>query len=121
MQTKHILDIKLTARRYGKWAREGVGINYPAIQPFLRKSTPDHGIPMLDDETAMRVHDATLVMRKVTPETFNVFMLRYVSNLSVNDVCQKMGIKDTLYRQYHFAALESIKLLLSQNKCIFLA
>lgn len=40
MQTKHILDIKLTARRYGKWAREGVGINYPAIQPFYANPRP---------------------------------------------------------------------------------
>ena len=40
MQTKHILDIKLTARRYGKWAREGEGINYPSIQPFYAKQRP---------------------------------------------------------------------------------
>ena len=41
---------------------------------------------MLDDETAMRIHDATLIMRNVTPELYQVFMLRYVSNLSQGDV-----------------------------------
>lgn len=121
MQTKHILDIKLTARRYGKWAREGEGINYPSIQPFLRKATPDNGIPMLDDETAMRIHDATLVMRKVTPELFQVFMLQYVSNLSQGEVGREMGVSVSTVKFYLYAAHQSLKLLLTQNKCIFLA
>ncbi|EOX4860628.1 RNA polymerase subunit sigma-70 [Haemophilus influenzae] len=121
MQTKHILDIKLTARRYGKWAREGVGINYPAIQPFLRKATPDHGILMLDDETAMRIHDATLIMRNVTPELYQVFMLRYVSNLSQGNVGREMGVSVPTIKSYLYAAHQSLKLLLTQNKCIFLA
>ena len=121
MQTKHILDIKLTARRYGKWAREGEGINYPSIQPFLRKATLDHGIPMLDDETAMRIHDATLIMRNVTPELYQVFMLRYVSNLSQGDVGREMRVSVPTIKSYLYAAHQSLKLLLTQNKCIFLA
>ena len=115
-------SIKTTAKRYGKWCNEGNGIGFPVIQPFLREAgCAQYGIPILDDETAMKVHDCTITMRKVTPELYQVFMFKFVSGKTVNQICQEMQIKDTVYKQYLFAALQSLKLLLTQNKCIFLA
>lgn len=115
-------SIKVTAKRYGKWCNEGNGIGYPAIQPFLREAKmAQYGVPILDDKTAMKVHDCTLIMRKVTPELYQVFMLRFVARKSSANICREMEIKDTLYRQYLFAALQSLKLLMTESKCFFLA
>ncbi|XGW43027.1 hypothetical protein ACDK41_09870 [Haemophilus influenzae] len=48
-------------------------------------------------------------------------MLRYVSNLSQGDVGREMRVSVPTIKSYLYAAHQSLKLLLTQNKCIFLA
>ncbi|MGY6772125.1 antiterminator Q family protein [Gallibacterium sp. ZY190522] len=118
----HITDnIKLIAKRYGKWANEGNGLGYPSIEPFLREAKrKQYGIPMLDDETAMQINHYSLIMRSVTPELYQVFMLRFVSMRSINQICKEMSVSPTTCKSYLYAALQSLKLLLTSNCCIFI-
>ncbi|AOF53682.1 hypothetical protein BKG91_11670 [Rodentibacter caecimuris] len=116
-------DIKTIAKRYGIWANTRTGTEYPSIQPFMREvgySNRHQGEPLSDD-AAMIVHDCTLKMRAVTPDLYNVFMHRYVSGLEPAQVCKEMKIGSKTYKCYIYAALQSLKLLLTENKCIFLA
>lgn len=116
-------DIKTIAKKYGRWANTRIGTEYPSIQPFMREidySDRYQGTPLSDD-VAMIVHDCTLKMRSVTPELYQSFMLRYVSRLETKQICQIMGVKDTTYKRNIYAALQSLKLLLTENKCTFIA
>lgn len=115
-------DIHTTAIRYGKWANEGHGLGYPAIEPFLKEAEKwHHGIPVLDDDTALKINACTIKMRAVTPELFQAFMLRFVSGKSINKICQEMDVSDGTVKKYIYAALQSLKLLLTENQCIFIA
>lgn len=115
-------DIYTTAKRYGKWANEGHGLGYPAIQPFLKEAGKKHyGIPVLDDDTALKINACTIKMRAVTPELYQVFMLRFVSRKSLSTICQEMDISDSTAKKYLYAALQSLKLLLTENRCVFIA
>ncbi|MCQ9124342.1 antiterminator Q family protein [Rodentibacter caecimuris] len=118
-----VTDIYHFGEKYGAWARSDDNIGYPAIQPFMKEAEKksDPSVEPFDDDTGMFVHDCLLKMRRITPEHFDIFMYKFVSRLGVQQICEKLDISDTTYKRNIYAALSSLKLLVTEDKCIFLA
>ncbi|MCQ9122908.1 antiterminator Q family protein [Rodentibacter caecimuris] len=116
-------NIEALSISYGRWCRANPNISYPSMQPFLREATPEDRYPVipLSDEMGMLIHDKLLVMRKVSPLLFEVFMRKYVSKQEVKRILFELDIKEDFYKKHLLAAKQSLLLMLSENKCIFLA
>ena len=118
-----VTDMYHLGEKYGAWAHQIEHVGFPAIQPFMKEAekTSLSRVEPFDDETGMFVHDCLLVMKKVSPHLFEIFMYKYVSALSINQIQKKLDISNTTYKRDIYAALQSLKMMVCENKCIFLA
>ncbi|MCR1838440.1 RNA polymerase subunit sigma-70 [Pasteurella caecimuris] len=123
MRSRCFTNIEALSVSYGRWSRANPNISYPSMQPFLREATYADRYPSmpLSDEMGMLIHDKLLIMRKVSPLLFEVFMRKYVSKQEVKRILLDLDIGETYYRTYLYAAKQSLLLMLSESKCIFLA
>lgn len=116
----NVEDLSLS---YGKWSNANPNLSYPAMQPFLREASIEDKYPVIEmgDELGMLIHDKLLIMRKVSPLLFEVFMKRFVSGQNPYRIYTDLGFSDQTYKKYIFAAKQSLWMMLSENKCIFIA
>lgn len=123
MRSRCFTNIEALSVSYGRWSRANPNISYPSMQPFMREATYADRYPSmpLSDEIGMLIHDKLLIMSKVSPLLFEVFMRKYVSKQEVKEILFELDIKEDFYKKHLFAAKQSLLLMLSENKCIFLA
>lgn len=123
MRSRCFTNIEDLSVSYGRWSRANPNISYPSMQPFMREATSADRYPSmpLSDEMGMLIHDKLLIMRKVSPLLFEVFMRRFVSDQAPYEIRTDLDFSDVSYKKYLFAAKQSLLLMLSESKCIFLA
>ncbi|OOF39077.1 hypothetical protein BKK47_07560 [Rodentibacter mrazii] len=108
---------------YGQWSRDNPGTAYPSMQPFMREASFEDRYKVLpmNDELGMTIHEKLLIMQKISPLLFEVFMRKYVGREKPIKIQIAMNIARDSYKRYLFAAKQSLLLMLSENQCIFLA
>ncbi|POY44083.1 hypothetical protein C3007_07125 [Avibacterium gallinarum] len=128
-------DIKKVCTQWGYWATPRLGTEYPCLSVSIptpideskRRADP------ISEPLAEEIERCVLVMRKTTPELYDLFMATYAYRLPLyneydhNRALVRMGIlerfeiKKTRYFEQMKIAETALKLMLSKNKCIFLA
>lgn len=128
-------NFKKTCHQWGYWATPRIGTEYPSITPSIPmpkdmlcgKSDP------ISEDLAMEMERCVLVMRKVTPDLYDLFMATYAYRAPVRNeydqhktlvrkgICETFNISETTYKKFLYTAETSLKLMLSQNLCIFTA
>jgi len=121
--------------QWGYWATPRLGTEYPSLSvsipvPPVMKSKR---VVPIKDELAMEIDRCVCVMKKVTPELYDLFMATYAYRLPVYDLRNKykvvtqrgiltrFGVSKAHYFNLMRVAETSLKLMLSQNQCIMLA
>lgn len=104
MSFKHIFE------QWGKWASPRLSMDYPCVTVSIPVPQVSSGIRTMSDDLAMRIHECVVVMRKVNPRIYDVFMMTYAyrmpqSNeydarglLARQGICEVLGIGEKTYR-----------------------
>ncbi|MDH2927921.1 antiterminator Q family protein [Lonepinella koalarum] len=129
------MSFKDVCIQWGYWATPRLGTEYPSLSvsipvPPVMKSKR---VVPIKDELAMEIDRCVCVMKKVTPELYDLFMATYAYRLPVYDLRNKykvvtqrgiltrFGVSKAHYFNLMRVAETSLKLMLSQNQCIMLA
>lgn len=128
-------DIKKICTQWGYWATPRLGTEYPSISisiPIPIDESRRRILP-ISEALAEKIDECVLVMRKVTPELYDLFMATYAYRLPIYTeldrdrvpvrigLLERFGICKAQYFNQIKIAETSLKLMLSQNKCVFLA
>ncbi|QEH22041.1 hypothetical protein [Histophilus somni] len=128
-------DFKKKCRQWGYWATPRIGTEYPSISPSIPVPQDKYcgKVDPINEDLAMEFERCVLIMQKVTRELYDVFMVTYVYRLPLRNeydkrrilirkgICETLDISETTYKKYLYTAETSLKLMLSQNRCIFVA
>ncbi|QDJ13807.1 hypothetical protein CEP45_08170 [Mergibacter septicus] len=128
-------DIKKICTQWGYWATPRLGTEYPCLSVSI-PVPPDESkrrVDPISELLAEEIERCVLVMRKITPELYELFMATYAYRLPVYTeydrnrvpvrigILERFGISKAQYFNQIKIAEVSLKLMLSQNKCLFLA
>ncbi|MEE6042043.1 hypothetical protein ACVND7_11400 [Avibacterium paragallinarum] len=128
-------DIKKVCTQWGYWATPRLGTEYPCLSVSI-PIPPDESkrrVDPISEPLAEEIERCVLVMRKTTPELYDLFMVTYAYRLPLYTeydrnrvpvrvgILERFGIKKTRYFEQMKIAETALKLMLSKNKCIFLA
>ncbi|VGM95181.1 Uncharacterised protein [uncultured Avibacterium sp.] len=128
-------DIKKVCTQWGYWATPRLGTEYPCLSVSIpapideskRRADP------ISEPLAEEIERCVLVMRKTTPELYDLFMATYAYRLPLyneydrNRALVRMGILERfgISKAHYFNQIKiaeiSLKLMLSKERCIFLA
>ncbi|WKS98754.1 antiterminator Q family protein [Gallibacterium salpingitidis] len=128
-------DIKKICTQWGYWATPRLGTEYPSISISIPIPIDEskRRICQISDDLALQIEQCLLVMSKVTPDLYDLFMATYAYRLPLHTefdrdyipvkigLLERFGISKAQYFIQIRIAETSLKLMLSQNKCIFLA
>ncbi|WKT00514.1 antiterminator Q family protein [Gallibacterium salpingitidis] len=114
--------------RFGYWATPRLGTEYPSVSisiPIPPDESNRRAYPISDD-LAMKIERCILVMHKVTPQLYDIFMAKYVYRLPIyteydkDRVPVKFGILDTfnINRHQYFDLLKTAETSLKLMMCI---
>lgn len=128
-------NIRRVFIQWGYWATPRLGTEYPSISISIPIPIDESGRRVLpiSEDLALKIEECLLVMRKVTPDLYELFMATYAYRLPLYTeydsdrvpvrigLLERFGISRTYYFDQLKIAETSLKLMLSQNKCVFLA
>ena len=128
-------DIKKICVQWGYWATPRLGTEYPSISisiPIPIDESKRRVCP-INDDLALQIEQCLLVMRKVTPELYDLFMATYAYRLPLYTeydsarvpvrygILELFNISKAQYFNQMKIAETSLKLMLTKDECIFLA
>ncbi|MFZ7342927.1 hypothetical protein [Avibacterium volantium] len=128
-------DIKKVCTQWGYWATPRLGTEYPCLSVSIPTPIDEskRRVDPISESLAEEIERCVLVMRKATPELYDLFMATYAYRLplyneyDLNRALVRMGILERfgIGRRTYFERLKiaetSLILMLSQNNCIFVA
>ncbi|TYG33340.1 hypothetical protein FW755_12305 [Lonepinella koalarum] len=128
------MSFKYVCIQWGYWATPRLGTEYPSLSINLPLPEKVIGrVKPISDDLAMEIDRCVCVMKKVTPELYDLFMATYAYRLPVYDlrnkykvvtqrgILMRFGVSKAHYFNLMRVAETSLKLMLSQNQCIMLA
>lgn len=135
MQQFNLNDFKKICRQFGYWATPRIGTEYPRITPSIPMPEDAHcgKVDQIPEALAWEIESCVLVMQKVTPELYDLFMATYAYRQPIRNeydkhnvlvrkgLCETFDMSETTYKKFLYTAETSLKLMLSQRKCIMLA
>lgn len=128
-------NFKSVCAQWGYWATPRLGTEYPSLSisiPIPIDESKRRILP-ISEALAEKIEECVLVMHKVTPDLYDLFMATYAYRLPLHTefdrdhipvkigLLERFGISKAQYFIQIRIAETSLKLMLSQNKCIFLA
>ncbi|RZN75223.1 hypothetical protein [Avibacterium paragallinarum] len=128
-------DIKKVCTQWGYWATPRLGTEYPCLSVSIPTPIDEskRRVDPVSESLAEEIERCVLVMRKATPELYDLFMATYAYRLPLyteydrNRVPVRVGILERfgIGRRTYFERLKiaetSLMLMLSQNECVFIA
>ncbi|MGR6648087.1 hypothetical protein ACU6T4_11395 [Avibacterium paragallinarum] len=128
-------DIKKVCTQWGYWATPRLGTEYPCLSVSIPTPIDEskRRVDPISESLAEEIERCVLVMRKATPELYDLFMATYAYRLPLYNeydrnralvrmgILERFGIKKTRYFEQMKIAETALKLMLSKNKCLFLA
>ncbi|UXN37548.1 hypothetical protein [Avibacterium paragallinarum] len=128
-------DIKKVCTQWGYWATPRLGTEYPCLSVSIPTPIDEskRRVDPISESLAEEIERCVLVMRKTTPELYDLFMATYAYRLPLyteydrNRVPVRVGILERfgIGRRTYFERLKiaetSLMLMLSQNECVFIA
>ncbi|WAX71603.1 hypothetical protein [Gallibacterium anatis] len=128
-------NIRRVFIQWGYWATPRLGTEYPSLSISIPLPPDESGRRVLpiSEDLALKIEECLLVMRKVTPDLYELFMATYAYRLPLYTeydsdrvpvrygILELFNISKAQYFNQMKIAETSLKLMLTKDECIFLA
>ncbi|WP_242650088.1 antiterminator Q family protein [Rodentibacter trehalosifermentans] len=121
------INIDRVAVQWGYWATPRYGTEFPRVSAGFAQVKPNAEyaykpyLEPISDELGMQINECMLIMYKVNPELYDVFMLTYVNRWEISDIHCCLNISRREYFNRLKTAKTSLKLMLHTGKMVFMA
>lgn len=121
------INIDKVSVQWGYWATPRYEGEYPRVSAGFAELKCDarylskYRVQPISDDLGMQIDRHMQVIKKVTPELYDTFMLTYVKRWGKSDIWQYLNISKSEYFNRLKIAKTSLLLMIESNNCIFLA
>ena len=121
------INIDKVSLQWGYWATPRYEGEYPRVSAGFAELKCDarylskYRVQPISDDLGMQIDRHMQVIKKVTPELYDIFMLTYVKRWGKSDIWQYLNISKSEYFNRLKIAKTSLLLMIESNNCIFLA
>lgn len=121
------INIDKVSVQWGYWATPRYEGEYPRVSAGFAELKCDarylskYRVQPISDDLGMRIDRHMQVIKKVTPELYDIFMLTYVKRWDKSDIWHYLNISKSEYFNRLKIAKTSLLLMIESNNCIFLA
>ena len=121
------INIDKVSVQWGYWATPRYEGEYPRVSAGFAELKCDarylskYRVQPISDDLGMQIDRHMQVIKKVTPELYDIFMLTYVKRWGKSDIWQYLNISKSEYFNRLKIAKTSLLLMIESNNCIFLA
>ena len=121
------INIDKVSVQWGYWATPRYEGEYPRVSAGFAelkcdaRYLPKYRVQPITDDLGMQIDRHMQVIKKVTPELYDTFMLTYVKRWGKSDIWQYLNISKSEYFNRLKIAKTSLLLMIESNNCIFLA
>lgn len=121
------INIDKVSVQWGYWATPRYEGEYPRVSAGFAELKCDarylskYRVQPISDDLGMQIDKHMQVIKKVTPELYDIFMLTYVKRWDKSDIWQYLNISKSEYFNRLKIAKTSLLLMIESNNCIFLA
>lgn len=121
------INIDKVSVQWGYWATPRYEGEYPRVSAGFAELKCDarylskYRVQPISDDLGMQIDKHMQVIKKVTPELYDIFILTYVKRWDKSDIWQYFNISKSEYFNRLKIAKTSLLLMIESNNCIFLA
>lgn len=121
------INIDKVSVQWGYWATPRYEGEYPRVSAGFAELKCDarylskYRVQPITDDLGMQIDKHMQVIKKVTPELYDIFMLTYVKRWDKSDIWHYLNISKSEYFNRLKIAKTSLLLMIESNNCIFLA
>ncbi|WP_258248056.1 antiterminator Q family protein [Aggregatibacter actinomycetemcomitans] len=121
------INIHKLSVQWGYWATPRFEGEYPRVSAGFAEMKRDarhestYRIEPISDELGMQVDGYMRIMREVTPELYDVFVLTFVKRWERCEIWKYLNLSRSEYYNRLDVAKKSLLLMLLSKDCIFLA
>lgn len=121
------INIDKVSVQWGYWATPRYEGEYPRVSAGFAELKCDarylskYRVQPISDDLGMQIDNHMQVIKKVTPELYDIFILTYVKRWDKSDIWQYLNISKSEYFNRLKIAKTSLLLMIESNNCIFLA
>lgn len=121
------INIDKVSVQWGYWATPRYEGEYPRVSAGFAELKCDarylskYRVQPISDDLGMQIDRHMQVIKKVTPELYDIFMLTYVKRWDKSDIWHYLNISKSEYFNRLKIAKTSLLLMIESNNCIFLA
>nr|DAR61075.1 MAG TPA: DNA-directed RNA polymerase subunit alpha [Caudoviricetes sp.] len=121
------ININKVSVQWGYWATPRYEGEYPRVSAGFAelkcdaRYLPKYRVQPIDDDLGMQIDGHMQIMKRVSPDLYDVFMLTYVKRWDKSDIWHYLNISKSEYFNRLKIAKTSLLLMIECNNCIFLA
>lgn len=121
------INIDKVSVQWGYWATPRYEGEYPRVSAGFAelkcdaRYLPKYRVQPITDDLGMQIDRHMQVIKKVTPELYDIFILTYVKRWDKSDIWHYLNISKSEYFNRLKIAKTSLLLMIESNNCIFLA
>lgn len=121
------INIDKVSVQWGYWATPRYEGEYPQVSAGFAelkcdaRYLPKYRVQPITDDLGMQIDGHMQVMKRVSPDLYDVFMLTYVKRWDKSDIWHYLNISKSEYFNRLKIAKTSLLLMIESNNCIFLA
>lgn len=121
------INIDKVSVQWGYWATPRYEGEYPRVSAGFAELKCDarylskYRVQPISDDLGMQIDRHMQVIKKITPELYDIFMLTYVKRWDKSDIWHYLNISKSEYFNRLKIAKTSLLLMIESNNCIFLA
>lgn len=121
------INIDKVSVQWGYWATPRYEGEYPRVSAGFAelkcdaRYLPKYRVQPISDDLGMQIDRHMQVIKKVTPELYDIFILTYVKRWDKSDIWHYLNISKSEYFNRLKIAKTSLLLMIESNNCIFLA
>lgn len=121
------INIDKVSVQWGYWATPRYEGEYPRVSAGFAELKCDarylskYRVQPISDDLGMQIDNHMQLIKKVTPELYDIFILTYVKRWDKSDIWQYLNISKSEYFNRLKIAKTSLLLMIESNNCIFLA
>lgn len=121
------INIDKVSVQWGYWATPRYEGEYPRVSAGFAelkcdaRYLPKYRVEPITDDLGMQIDGHMQVIKKVTPELYDIFILTYVKRWDKSDIWHYLNISKSEYFNRLKIAKTSLLLMIESNNCIFLA
>ena len=121
------INIDKVSVQWGYWATPRYEGEYPRVSAGFAelkcdaRYLPKYRVQPITDDLGMQIDRHMQVIKKVTPELYDIFILTYVKRWDKSDIWHYLNISKSEYFNRLKIAKTSLLLMIESHNCIFLA